>query len=202
MEYIRHYVANLFSDIFKDHKKKLQPKEMADIENETGFTENQIERLYSRFVSLDKGNYGFLTREDFMRIPELAINPIGDLIISSFFPERSNSITFPQFLHVLVHFQQIGNRNGEGLTSRMKKLRFAFNVFDQSCDGYITKDELLSVLQMMVGSFVDEKEISDVAERIMLEADADRESGLSFDKFCNALAKTDVEKKLSIKFLD
>ncbi|KAK2716671.1 calcineurin B homologous protein 1-like [Artemia franciscana] len=202
MEYIRHYVANLFSDIFKDHKKKLQPKEMADIEKETGFTENQIERLYSRFVSLDKGNYGFLTREDFMRIPELAINPIGDLIISSFFPERSNSITFPQFLHVLVHFQQIGNRNGEGLTSRMKKLRFAFNVFDQSCDGYITKDELLSVLQMMVGSFVDEKEISDVAERIMLEADADRERGLSFDKFCNALAKTDVEKKLSIKFLD
>jgi calcineurin B family protein 1 len=28
---------------------------------------------------------GYLTREDFLRIPELAINPLGDRIVHAFF---------------------------------------------------------------------------------------------------------------------
>lgn len=46
---------------------------------------SQIERLYSRFTSLDKADNGFLSREDFLRIPELAINPLGDRIVHAFF---------------------------------------------------------------------------------------------------------------------
>jgi hypothetical protein len=38
-----------------------------------------------RFSSLDKQEKGYLTREDFLRIPELAINPLGDRIVHSFF---------------------------------------------------------------------------------------------------------------------
>lgn len=48
-------------------------------------TANQIERLWSRFTSLDKQQKGYLTREDFLRIPELAINPLGDRIVHAFF---------------------------------------------------------------------------------------------------------------------
>ena len=55
----------------------LREDEIAAIELETGFTPNQIERLYSRFTSLDKDDKGFLCGEDFHRIPELAINPLG-----------------------------------------------------------------------------------------------------------------------------
>jgi calcineurin B homologous protein 1 len=55
----------------------LREDEIAAIQEETGFTPNQIERLYSRFTSLDKRDNGFLCREDFHRIPELAINPLG-----------------------------------------------------------------------------------------------------------------------------
>ena len=58
----------------------LREDEIAAIQQETGFTPNQIERLYSRFTSLDKGDNGFLCREDFHRIPELAINPLGIFI--------------------------------------------------------------------------------------------------------------------------
>lgn len=57
----------------------LRQDEIAAIQQETGFTPNQIERLYSRFTSLDKGDNGFLCREDFHRIPELAINPLGNI---------------------------------------------------------------------------------------------------------------------------
>lgn len=55
------------------------------MQEETGFSERQIERLYSRFLGLDKQEKGRLSREDFLRIPELAINPLGDRIVHAFF---------------------------------------------------------------------------------------------------------------------
>uniref|UniRef100_A0A915EQG6 EF-hand domain-containing protein n=1 Tax=Ditylenchus dipsaci TaxID=166011 RepID=A0A915EQG6_9BILA len=55
----------------------LQEEEITEIVNETGFSRNQIVRLYSRFLSLDRQGGTYLDREDFLRIPELAINPLG-----------------------------------------------------------------------------------------------------------------------------
>ncbi len=49
---------------------------------------NQIVRLYSRFINLDKRGQGYLDRDDFLRIPELAINPLGDRIVDAFFMHR------------------------------------------------------------------------------------------------------------------
>ena len=43
--------------------------------------------FFFRFSSLDKQDKGFLSREDFLRIPELAINPLGDRIVHAFFQE-------------------------------------------------------------------------------------------------------------------
>ncbi|KAG9480986.1 hypothetical protein GDO78_010311 [Eleutherodactylus coqui] len=65
----------------------LRDEEIEEIKKETGFSHSQITRLYSRFTSLDKGENGTLSREDFQRIPELAINPLGDRIINAFFIE-------------------------------------------------------------------------------------------------------------------
>ena len=48
----------------------------------------------SRFSSLDKQEKGYLTREDFLRIPELAINPLGDRIVHSFFSESNVCIVY------------------------------------------------------------------------------------------------------------
>jgi calcineurin B family protein 1 len=63
----------------------LRDEELAEIQKETGFSANQIERLYSRFTALDKTATGSLSRDDFLRIPELAINPLGDRIVNAFF---------------------------------------------------------------------------------------------------------------------
>ncbi|VBB32134.1 unnamed protein product [Acanthocheilonema viteae] len=73
----------------------LQEDEIQVISAETGFllssfvsvSRNQIVRLYSRFLSLDKQGRGYLDRDDFLRIPELAINPLGDRIVDAFFTE-------------------------------------------------------------------------------------------------------------------
>merc|ERR1712029_986465 len=106
---------------------QLQEENIAQISEETGFTSNQIQRLYSRFSSLDKQQKGYLTREDFLRIPELAINPLCDRIVHAFFRDGHDGangisdisaekggtgsdrdvVNFCDFVRVLAHFRPI-----------------------------------------------------------------------------------------------
>lgn len=85
----------------------LQPEEVAAIHLETGFTANQIYRLYSRFTRLDKAANGYLCQEDFFRIPELAINPLSERIVYTFFSDdgiENDQVNFRQFIRVLARF--------------------------------------------------------------------------------------------------
>jgi len=192
-------------------------------------TSNQIQRLYSRFSSLDKQQKGYLTREDFLRIPELAINPLGDRIVHAFFREREpgsaghdeeeaygassggnggnpdqikERVNFCDFVHVLAHFRPIKkNADQNKMNSREEKLRFAFRMYDLDGDDKISKEELLAVLTMMVGANISEDQLVSIAERTIMEADEDKDNLISFDEFSKVLQRTDVEQKMSIRFL-
>lgn len=86
-------------------------------------TANQIERLYSRFTSLDRGDLGTLSREDLLRIPELAINPLGERIVDLFHADSGNNsdrINFLQFMRVLSKFRP--NRQNKD-TNTMDKVK-------------------------------------------------------------------------------
>ncbi|TRY73369.1 hypothetical protein TCAL_01567 [Tigriopus californicus] len=215
---------------------QLPEEDIANISKETGFTANQIERLWSRFSSLDKQQKGHLTREDFLRIPELAINPLGDRIVHAFFrdsrqqqqnmgggvgspdPERNGSsggngstaddmeqevVNFCDFVRVLAHFRPLKkNVEKNKLNGREEKLRFAFRMYDLDGDDKISKEELLAVLTMMVGANISEDQLISIAERTIMEADLDKDNLISFDEFKNVLERTDVEQKMSIRFLD
>ncbi|XP_047470849.1 calcineurin B homologous protein 1-like isoform X2 [Penaeus chinensis] len=163
---------------------------------------SQIERLYSRFTSLDKGDNGCLSREDFLRIPELAINPLGDRIVHAFFKEsEGDRVNFCQFVRVLAHFRPIKRTQDNKLNAREEKLRFAFKMYDLDDDDRISREELLAVLHMMVGENISDEQLNSIAERTILEADRDGDQMISFEEFCTALERTDVEQKMSIKFL-
>ena len=66
-------------------KLSLKPEEIKSLEDDTGFTLGQINRLHARFSKLDYGSKGYMEREDMLNIPELAINPLGDRIVHAFF---------------------------------------------------------------------------------------------------------------------
>nr|QBH72779.1 calcineurin b subunit [Liposcelis bostrychophila] len=181
----------------------LREEEIAQIQEETGFTPKQIERLYSRFTSLDRGESGTLSREDFLRIPELAINPLGDRIVHAFFEEGcSDRVNFLQFMQVLARFRPIKKNKDNKLNSREQKLRFAFKMYDLDNDDKISRDELLAILHMMVGANISEEQLTSIAERTILEADQNNDQMISFEEFCHALERTDVEQKMSIRFLN
>jgi len=203
----------------------LTQENIMQISSETGFTASQIERLWSRFTSLDKQQKGYLSREDFLRIPELAINPLGDRIVHAFFrdgassshsggvdaadsaengelPAGSEVVNFPDFVRVLAHFKPLKkNAEKNKLNSREEKLRFAFRMYDLDGDDRISKEELLAVLTMMVGANICEEQLVSIAERTIMEADTDKDNLISFQEFKKVLERTDVEQKMSIRFL-
>merc|ERR1712115_12796 len=186
---------------------QLQEEEINEITSETGFTKQQIERLYARFTSLDKQNHGYLTGEDFLRIPELAINPLGDRIVHAFFYESKNNeeekVDFKDFVRVVAHFRPVKkNPSKNKLNTRMEKLHFAFRMYDLDGDDKISKEELLAVLTMMVGANISPEQLLSIAERTILEADEDKDDLISFEEFVKVLERTDVEQKMSIRFLN
>lgn len=206
------FIRNVFSEeIVSSTRSKmgnhnsimLSEEEIAEIQAETGFLPNQIERLYSRFVNLDRSDNGTLSREDLLRIPELAINPLGDRIVHTIFADAfDDRINFRQFMRVLSRFRPIKKNKDNKLNSREQKLQFAFKMYDLDDDNKISRDELLAVLHMMVGANISNEQLSSIADRTIMEADQDGDNMISFEEFCATLAKTDVEEKMSIRFLN
>lgn len=110
----------------------LQDEEIQLISEETGFSPALIERLYSRFKSLDKNICGSLSRQDFLRVPELAINPLCDRIVHMFFvdcDEDHDRINFRQFMKVLAAFRS-STRPTRLSQDKYKHSRHS------SCDGF------------------------------------------------------------------
>ncbi|XP_049922113.1 calcineurin B homologous protein 2 isoform X2 [Epinephelus moara] len=166
-----------------------------------------IHRLYERFEFLDSDQRGELRPEDFGAVRELALNPIGDRIISAFFSPGQETVDFPTFVRVLAHFRPTeSNRTRDGAqpepaNSRTRKLKFAFQLYDQDRDGKISRAELLQVLRSMLGMQVTEEQLQSIAERAIQEADLDQDDAISFDEFRKSLEKVNIDHKMSIRFL-
>lgn len=77
----------------------------------------------------------------------------------------------------------------------------AFKMYDLDNDDLISKDELLAILHMMVGANIGEEQLISIAERTILEADENGDGMISFEEFCKVLERSDVEQKMSIRFL-
>lgn len=82
------------------------------------------------------------------------------------------------------------------------KISVAFKMYDLDDDESISRDELLNILHMMVGANISQDQLLSIAERTIMEADQCGQGKISFDDFCKALDRCDVEQKMSIRFLN
>ncbi|XP_063716235.1 calcineurin B homologous protein 1-like [Symsagittifera roscoffensis] len=201
---------------------QISSEEMRVYIRDTGFSVPKIQMLKTRFDALDRGFKGYLDRGDFLAIPELVLNPVGDRIIDLFFQQRQDEehggmgmgekLTFRNFLKAIVIFRPVKDKGcGVGNipsleestpNSRRNKLAFAFRMYDLNGDGSITKEEILGVLLMMVGNEVPDEQLTCIAQRAILEVDENADGELSFEEYVKIMERVDVEQKLSIKFLD
>ncbi|KAL5107861.1 Calcineurin B homologou protein 1 [Taenia crassiceps] len=121
-------------------------------------------------------------RQDFLLIPELAINPLGDRIINEFF-KGGEELNFREFMQKVARFRKPNSSGVTEYNNREAKLRFLFGMYDLDVDNRISRSELLSVLQMMVGASVTMEQINRIGERTMAEADVDGDGYITYDEF-------------------
>ncbi|KAM4628286.1 calcineurin B homologous protein 2 [Polymixia lowei] len=178
-----------------------------DLMRETGFSPAHMVRLYDRFAFLDKERRGHLSPQDFGAVKELAMNPIGDRIIGSFFSPGQETVDFSSFVRILARFRPVDENRPrdpnqpEPVNSRTSKLKFAFQLYDLDRDGKISRAELLQVLRAMLGIQVTEEQLESIADRAIQEADLDKDDALSFEEFRKSLEKVNIDHKMSIRFL-
>eukprot|EP00124_Ichthyophonus_hoferi_P003644 Ihof_evm3s330 gene=Ihof_evmTU3s330 len=89
----------------------LAVEEVEELQRLSGFTRHEILMLYKRFKRLDKTNSGTICADDFLSIPDLAINPLSSRLIAIFDGNDTDRVNFTQFIEVLSVFRPVeGNR--------------------------------------------------------------------------------------------
>lgn len=61
-------------------KRSLRPEEVADLQEITPWSSQDIKSLWRRFVKLDRGRIGVIGSQDIMMVPEVAMNPLAQRI--------------------------------------------------------------------------------------------------------------------------
>lgn len=126
-------------------------------------------------------------------IPELAMNPLVERVIAIFDTNKDESINFKEFIQALAIFSVDGVKEA--------KLKFAFQVYDIDCDGFISNGELFQVLKMMVGSNLTDVQLQQIVDKTIIEADTiDRDGRISFQEFEKIVGSTDIDQKMTVKF--
>merc|ERR1712083_910977 len=133
-----------------------------------------------------------------------AIKPLlksGQIIHAFFFDNEDDKLEFKDFVSVLSFFRPVSKKSWKNLKNTKKdKLMFSFRMYDLDGDGSISVDELLAVLTMMVDN-IEEAELCKIAEKFVQEIDHSQDTLISFEEFVQIMDTSDVEKKMSMKFV-
>jgi len=166
---------------------------MEDMQKRSNFNAGELERLKKRFMKLDSDGSGSIDREEFLRIPQIANNPLASRMIAIFDEDGGGTVDFQEFVGGLSAFSSRGGRD--------EKLMFAFKVYDIDRDGYISNGELFLVLKMMVGSNLKDQQLQQIVDKTIMEADKDGDGKLSFEEFANMVSNTDIVKQMTLEDL-
>ncbi|SHO76711.1 Calcineurin B [Malassezia sympodialis ATCC 42132] len=164
-----------------------------DMEQNTHFSAQEIQRLKKRFLKLDRDGSGSIDRDEFLQIPAIANNPLAQRLISIFDADGGGTVDFQEFVHGLSVFTSQG--------SREEKLQFVFKVYDMDRDGFISNGELFIVLKMMVGGNLKDQQLQQIVDKTIMEADKNGDGKIDFYEFLDMVNNTDVAKQLTLEDL-
>lgn len=161
-------------------------EEIEEISRQTNLSQLEVKRIYKRFQKLDRTQSGTLDTNELLMVPELAMNPLHPRLVAVF-----ENVNFQQFVNIISTFTPSAPPE--------KKIDFTFRLYDVDGDGFISKNDLESVLRMLVGEHMSSDVIEKVVDRVVNEADKDGDLQISRDEFTGAVDVANLAERLTVK---
>ncbi|KAK6915089.1 hypothetical protein RJ641_020208 [Dillenia turbinata] len=102
------------------------------------FSQQEIVSLYHRFCQLDRSAKGFISADEFLSVPEFALNPLSQRLL-----KMVDGLNFKDFVAFLSAFSTKA---------------IIFKVYDSDCNGEVSFKDILEVLRDLIGSFMSDKQ--------------------------------------------
>lgn len=149
------------------------------------FTQQEIVSLYQRFCQLDRNAKGFISADEFMSVPEFAMNPLAQRLL-----KMVDGLNFKDFVAFLSAFS--------AKASLEQKVGLIFRVYDSDGNGKVTFNDILEVLRDLTGSFMSDEQREEVLTQLLQEAGYARESYLLLDDFVKIFAHSGMKMEVEV----
>ncbi|KAL0315260.1 UNVERIFIED_CONTAM: Calcineurin subunit B type 1 [Sesamum calycinum] len=139
--------------------------------------------IVPEFCQLDRNGCGFISAEEFMTVPEFAVNPLSQRLF-----RMLDGLNFKEFVAFLSAFSS--------RASLQQKVEFIFKVYDTDGNGKVTFNEMLDILRDLTGQFISEQQREKVLTHVLEEAGYTKDSLLVQADFMKILGnglKMEVE---------
>ncbi|XP_004507759.1 uncharacterized protein [Cicer arietinum] len=149
------------------------------------FTQQEIVSLYERFCQLDRNNCGFIPSDEFLSIPEFAVNPLSQSLL-----RMLDGLNFKEFIAFLSAFSP--------RATLQHKIEFIFKVYDTDCNGKVTFQDMLTVLRDLTGQYMSEDQREEVLAQVLEEAGYTKDSFLVLSDFMKILGNSDLKMEAEV----
>ncbi|XP_078439650.1 calcium-binding EF-hand family protein isoform X2 [Wolffia australiana] len=149
------------------------------------FSQQEIVSLYQRFCQMDRSGRGFISADEFMSVPEFAVNPLSQRLL-----RMLDGLNFKEFVAFLSAFSP--------RTSLQHKIEFIFKVYDSDCNGKVTFEDILSILRDLTGSFMTEQQREKVLAHVLEEAGYTKGSLLELNDFIKILGNPGIKMEVEV----
>ncbi|XP_021003536.2 calcium and integrin-binding protein 1 [Parasteatoda tepidariorum] len=168
-------------------KSQLTKSELQYYKELTYLTESEIQYAFKRFKNLqprilNKDKNARIPVDLIKRMPEFQNNPFKERICELFSSTNDDTWSFEDFLDMAPVFNTDSPAD--------KKAEYAFSIYDGDGDGYLSRGDLKDLINLLTGSDnLDEQDIDDVIDKVMDEADIDKDGMLSPGEFKHVIMK-------------
>ncbi|XP_019159896.1 PREDICTED: calcineurin subunit B-like isoform X1 [Ipomoea nil] len=149
------------------------------------FNQQEIVSLYERFCQLDRSAKGFISADEFLSVPEFAMNPLSQRLL-----KMVDGLNFKDFVAFLSAFS--------AKASMRQKIELIFKVYDSDGNGKVSFNDMMEVLQDLTGSFMSDKQRKDVLSQVLHEAGYARDSLLLLDDFVKVFEHPGLKMEVEV----
>ncbi|KAG6627943.1 hypothetical protein I3843_15G142700 [Carya illinoinensis] len=149
------------------------------------FSQQEIVSLYQRFCQLDRNGGGFISAEEFLSVPEFAVNPVSQRLL-----RMLDGLNFKEFVAFLSAFSP--------RATTQQKIEFIFKVYDSDGNGRVAMNDMLEVLRDLTGQFISQQQREQVLTQVLEEAGYTKDSFLVLSDFMKILGNTGLKMEVEV----